>query len=68
MKAIGSGCVLTDVARTSRHAWAAVSDLRTIDREALPGTHTALVLKEALRATEEFAMALEEAETESIEV
>lgn len=52
--------------RASKHAWAAVADLRAIDREALPGAHAGIMLDETLRATEELAMELEEAETGEI--
>lgn len=53
--------------RASKYAWAAATDLRKIDRRALARTPAASMLEEALRATEELAMELEEAETGGIE-
>lgn len=53
--------------RPSKYAWAAVSDLRKIDRTALAHTPGAFMLEEALRATEELAMELEAVETDGIE-
>jgi hypothetical protein len=53
--------------RASKYAWAAVDDLRHIERDALAGTPHAFMLEEALRATEELAMELEDAETGGIE-
>lgn len=48
--------------RASKQAWAAVADLREIDRHRLANTPAAYMLEEALQAAEELAMELEEAE------
>lgn len=54
--------------RQSKRAWTAAVELRKIDRDALPHTHAAFMLGEAVRATEELAMELEAAELGALEV